>query len=395
MINFDEAVALIRGVAVPVGRESIALEVAAGRVLATPVIARIDSPRNDVSAMDGYAVRSAELGSGPVSLKIVGGSLPGEGWAGKLGSGECARIFTGAPVPNGADRVIVQEIVRREGDMANFDATATGSTNIRRRGGDFAIGEELLPAGRRLDPRALVAAAAADVDRLDLFRRPRVQIISTGDELVEPGTAAIQDNAIPESASFGVAALAEDWGARVEGRLRLSDDLAQLKSAAERALANADLVIVTGGASVGERDFAKSMFDDAGLKLIFSKVDIKPGKPVWLGRVGDTIVIGLPGNPTSALVTARLFLAPVLAGITGRTIEDALQWRRLPLATPLPACGQRETFHRARSVSGAAEILSFQDSSAQKVLAEADLLVRQPANTQALEVGSIADVLDF
>lgn len=395
MITFDQAVELIREFGVPPGSESIALESAAGRVLAAPVIARIDSPRTDVSAMDGYAVRSADLGEGFVSLKVVGESLPGQGWTATLGSGECTRIFTGAPVPGGADRVVVQEIVRRDGDTASFDATAIASTHIRRRGGDFALGEHLLPAKRRLDYRALVAAAAADVAHLDVFRRPRVQIISTGDELVEPGSAAAQDNAIPESASLGVAALAEDWGAQVDGRQRLSDDLELLTSAAGRALGDADLVVVTGGASVGERDFAKSMFEDAGLELIFSKVSIKPGKPVWLGHARGVLIIGLPGNPTSALVTARLFLTPLLAGMAGRKIEDALSWRRLPLASPLPPCGARETFHRARSLRNAAHILAFQDSSAQKALAEADLLVRQPANTSALEIGSLIDVLDF
>ena len=395
MITFDQAVELIREAAVPLGSESIALESAAGRVLTAPVMARIDSPRTDVSAMDGYAARSADLGDGPVSLKVVGESLPGKGWEGTLRGGECARIFTGSPVPSGANRVVIQEIVRRDGGVANFDPPPGAFTNIRRCGGDFAIGEALLGAGRRLDYRALVAAAAADVDRLDVFRRPRLQIISTGDELVEPGTAAIQDNAIPESASYGVAALAEDWGAQVDGRERLSDDLPQLKSAADRALANADLIVVTGGASVGERDFAKSMFEDAELELIFSKVSIKPGKPVWLGRARGVLVLGLPGNPTSALVTARLLLAPLLAGTTGRSVDDALQWRRLPLSSPLPACGERETFHRARSLGNAAEILSFQDSSAQKALAEADLLVRQSVNTAAREAGTIIDVLDF
>jgi molybdopterin molybdotransferase len=152
---------------------------------------------------------------------------------------------------------------------------------------------------------------------------------------------------------------------------------------------------VTGGASVGEKDFAKAMFEPLGLKLVFSKVSIKPGKPVWCGRVGNKLVMGLPGNPTSALVTGRLFLAPLLAGLTGLSIDRALRWRRSPLASALKACAARETFHRAREVGDAAEILSFQDSSAQKALAEADLLVRQRANTSALAAGSEVEVLDF
>jgi molybdopterin molybdotransferase len=152
---------------------------------------------------------------------------------------------------------------------------------------------------------------------------------------------------------------------------------------------------VTGGASVGERDFAKTMFEPLGLELVFSKAAIKPGKPVWLGRVGDKLVVGLPGNPTSALVTARLILAPLLAGLTGRSIESALAWLKMPLAARIVACGSRETFHRARVLDGRAEVLAFQDSSAQKVLAEADVLVRQRANSDAVDSGVEVNVLDF
>ena len=168
-----------------------------------------------------------------------------------------------------------------------------------------------------------------------------------------------------------------------------------MRSVAARALETADVVVVTGGASVGEKDFAKAMFEPLGLELIFSKVSIKPGKPVWLGRVENKLVMGLPGNPTSALVTARLFLAPLLAGLTGQAIERALAWRSMPLASPLSDCGARETFHRARLINGAAEVLSFQDSSAQKALAEADLLVRQRANAPASYTGESVEALDF
>ena len=206
--------------------------------------------------------------------------------------------------------------------------------------------------------------------QLEVHRRPRLTILSTGDELAEPGTARERADAIPESVSFGVAALAGQWGADTVARERLRDDLPAMQLTAEAALEQSGLVVVTGGASVGEKDFAKTMFEPLGLELVFSKVSIKPGKPVWLGRVGEKLVVGLPGNPTSALVTARLLLVPLLAGLTGRPIEDALGWRTLPLASPLGDCGSRETFHRARSLTGAAEILSFQDSSAQKALAK-------------------------
>jgi molybdopterin molybdotransferase len=291
--------------------------------------------------------------------------------------------------------VVIQENVRREGEFAVIAEHPGPARHIRRRGSDFTAGEELLPVGRALDARAIVAAAGADVRTVEVYRRPRVHVLSTGDELAEPGTASERSDAIPESVSFGVAALAQQWGADCIGRTRLRDDLREMQSAAAAAVESADIVVVTGGASVGEKDFAKSMFEPLGLELVFSKVSIKPGKPVWLGRVGGKLVIGLPGNPTSALVTARLLLAPLLAGMTGQPLENALRWRTAPLASALSDCGARETFHRGRLVDGTAEILSFQDSSAQKALAEADLLVRQRANAPAFSAGELVEVLDF
>ena len=395
MIRFDEAVALVRSVAKPFGTESVDVAEAADRVLARPVLARIDSPRSDVSAMDGYAVRDADLAALPASLSVRGESFAGAGWSGSVAPGTCTRIFTGAPVPDGTDRVVIQENVRREGDLAVIKVHPGSARHIRRRGCDFGSGDELLPARRLLDPRAIVAAAAADVAELEVYSRPRLLILSTGDELAEPGAAKSRADAIPESVSFGVAALAQRWGAQCAGRARLCDDLPAMEIAAEAALERADVVVVTGGASVGEKDFAKRMFEPHGLELIFSKVSMKPGKPVWLGRVGEKLVMGLPGNPTSAMVTGRLLLAPLLAGLVGRTVEPALAWRTIPLGSPVKDCGPRETFHRARLHEGAAEILSFQDSSAQKALAAADLLVRPRGNAPALDAGEIVEVLDF
>ena len=395
MIGFDEAVALVRECARPLGPETVPLEDAAGRVLAAPVTARIDSPRSDVSAMDGYAVRDADLAAFPARLRLVGESFAGHGWDGAIGERECVRIFTGAPVPGGADRVVIQEIVRREDEIAIIAEHPGKARHIRPRGGDFRQGEELLATGRLLGARALVAAAAADVDEVQTHRRPRVHILSTGDELAEPGTAAAISDAIPESVSFGIAALAAQWGGAVGARQRLRDELESMQRAAAQAVADADLVVVTGGASVGERDFAKSMFEPLGLEILFSKVAIKPGKPVWLGRAGKTLVIGLPGNPTSALVTARLLLAPLLAGLSGRQLSEALGWRRAPLAAQVKECGAREIFHRARWKNEAVEIFSNQDSSAQKVLAQADVLVRQSANAPAMKAGELVEVLDF
>ena len=393
MISFDEAVELVRETALPLGTESVPIDAGAGRVLASPVVARIELPRSDVSAMDGYAVRDSDLKDLPARLHIAGESFAGGGWDGILGASECARIFTGAPVPAEADRVIIQENVRREADLAIIEEPPGKARHIRKRGSDFEKGEELVSRGRLLDPRAIIAAAAADLPEVEVYIRPTMCILSTGDELAEPGAAAASNDAVPESVSFGVAALASRWGAEVLGRTRLRDDLDAMREVAAKAVDAAHLVVVTGGASVGEKDFAKAMFDSTGLELIFSKVSIKPGKPVWLGRAGDALVMGLPGNPTSAFVTARLLLAPLIAGLTGRDIDEALRWKPARLVATLNECGPRETFHRARWSGNDVEVLEFQDSSAQKALAEAEVIIRQRANSPTLLLGSEVKVL--
>jgi molybdopterin molybdotransferase len=240
-----------------------------------------------------------------------------------------------------------------------------------------------------------VGAAGADVAEVVVWSRPRVAILGTGDELVEPGQARAHPGSIPESVSAGVAALVEEWGGVTVARDRARDDPAVIEAAASAALDAADVVVVTGGASVGEKDFAKPVFDRFGLELLFSKVAIKPGKPVWFGRARGKLVLGLPGNPTSAMVTARLFLAPLLAGLAGRDPREAARWRRGSLARELGPNGDRETFVRGRADGESAQPLGDQDSGAQKVMADADLLIRRPIDAPAAPVGATVDVLDF
>lgn len=395
MINFDQAIALTLEQARRLGAERVPIAGAEGRILAADLQARGPSPRADVSAMDGYAVRSADVIRAPVRLRVVGQSFPGVGYEGEVKPGETVRIFTGAPTPAGADRVVIQENVRREGEEALIEEAQTGVAHIRPTGSDFGSGEVLLSAGRRLDFRAMVAAGAADRADVEVYRQPGVIVLGTGDELLEPGRAHESRYGIPESVSLGVAALAAAWGGRTLARRRLADDLPSLKAAARQALEEADVVVVTGGASVGERDFAKAMFEDAGLELVFSKVEIKPGKPVWLGKAMGKLVLGLPGNPTSAMVTGRLFLAPLIAGLSGQAPEAALRWRREKLAGPLPATGDRETFYRASLGPQGLEVFSDQDSGSQKVLAQADMLVRRRAGSAPAAVGETVDALDF
>jgi molybdopterin molybdotransferase len=388
VIGFDEALALVAGAAKPLGIETVPLTEAHGRTLAAPVIAMVDAPPRDVSAMDGYAVREAEL---PGRLPVAGTAYPGDPVA-TLAPGTCLRIFTGGPVPNGADRVVIQEEVTREGEIASFGEPG-GGRHIRKCGADFPKGAALLDAGRTLDPRALVAAAGADLGELEVWRKPRLAVFGTGDELVEPGTARERPGAIPESLLPGVAALAEESGGMIVMSRRLRDNLPELVQMAGWALERADLVIVTGGASVGEKDYAKAMFAPLGLELIFAKVAIRPGKPVWFGRAGGRLVMGLPGNPSSAMVTARLLLAPLIAGLGGR--EAALRWRRAPLAIPLGPCDDRETFVRAGWDGEKVMPAGYQDSGAQKTLADAALLIRRRIGAPAAEAGDLVEIIDF
>jgi molybdopterin molybdotransferase len=389
MISFDEASRLIDELARPLASEQAPIAQAAGRVLAGPVIAAVDSPPVDCSAMDGYAVRDADL---PGALRVIGESFAGHGFHRTVEPGTCVRIFTGAPVPAGADRVVIQENVTREGEAATMPSP-DGSRHIRARGSDFTVGEVLIEAGERLNPRALVTAAGADLAQVAVWRRPRAVILATGDELASPGEARLSPERIPESVSYGVGALAREWGADVVATRRLRDEIAAMEDAAREAAAQADLVIVTGGASVGEKDFAKTMFEPLGLDLVFSKVAIKPGKPVWLGRCAGSLVMGLPGNPSSAMVTARLFLAPLVAGLSGR--GATAEWTIVRLASALPACGDRETFVRARRTAQGAVPVGNQDSSAQAALAQADLLLRCRANQAARPAGALVEALEF
>lgn len=394
MISFDEAVGLIAAQVDALGAEEVALAEAAGRVLAAPLHARSAAPRMAVAAMDGYAVIDAATRPGE-ALKVIGESRAGGGYHGVVGPGEAVRIFTGAPMPQGADRCIMQEYAVRQGDEVRFAEGYGPGWHVRAAGSDFVAGDILLNTGTRLTPRAMIAAAAADVAALTVALQPRIAIIGTGDELAPPGRAYLREDAIPESVTFGVSAMAEQAGAKVVARTIGLDELSALELVAGEALALADLVIVTGGASVGERDFAKPMFAIHGLKLVFSKVAIKPGKPVWLGRAGGKWVVGLPGNPTSAMVTARLFLLPLLARLQGQSTRDAMQWRKLPLAAPLGSTGNRETFVRARWDDAGLVLLGNQDSGAQGPLAAADWLIRCPSGQAALEPGQVVSALSF
>ncbi len=394
MIAFDQALALLEGAVTRLPGEDVPLAEAAGRVLGEPVFARLSAPRRAAAAMDGYAVHDAST-KADMPLAVVGESRAGAGFDGAINAGEVIRIFTGAPMPDGCDRVIIQEYAAREGDKVRFAAEYGPGWHVREAGSDFSAGDRLLDAGTRLCPRAMVTAAAADRAILKVAARPSVAIIGTGDELAPPGKAHLRADAIPESVTFGIAAMAQQAGAQVVSRMTGDDSLPALQRLAAQMLDQSDVVIVTGGASVGERDFAKPMFEAHGLELLFSKVAMKPGKPVWLGRAKGKWVLGLPGNPTSAMVTARLFLRALLAALQGQPIEQVLQWRMLPLAFPMPATGGRETFVRARWDEDGLRPLGNQGSGVQSALAQADWLIRSAQDSPARAAGQMVRALEF
>ena len=395
LATVDEALALVMASASALGTERVRLEDAGGRILAAPVIARRCAPACDVSAMDGYAVRDADLAADWTSLRVIGESFAGHGFEGALTPGSAVRIFTGAPTPAGANRVVLQEDVRRVGERVFVAGPGSGKRHIRLAGSDFRSGDSLVEAGVPLTPQRLVAAAAADLASLDVTARPRVLVVATGDELRSPGEGPFTPGSIPESVSFGVAELSRTHGAEVRVRRRLPDDLDQLRAAAHDMVRAADVVVVIGGASVGERDYSRAMFEPLGLTMLFSKVAMRPGKPVWFGRAGGARIVGLPGNPTAALVTARLFLAPLIAGLAGRGAGSALAWRRRPLAEALEATGRWECFVGACLDGGAARPIANRDSSAQKALAAVEMLIRRGADADAAQAGDFAETLDF
>ncbi len=392
--RFDDAIGRIAEQAHPLEIETVRLDRAHGRILAEPVRARIDSPRVDVAAMDGYAICDDDVRAG--SRFIVSGSaFPGEAPRAPLAARQAARIFTGAPLPHGCERVIVHEVADRHGDRMVVRSHPGLKRHVRRRGSDFAAGETLLEPGRALGPRGLLVAAAADLARVAVWRRPRVYVMSTGDEIAWPGLASLSGFDIPDSLSNAVLAMAELWGGERAGSSIVPDKAELIEAQARFALGRADVLIVTGGASVGDRDLSRMVLASLGLDMMFERVAIKPGKPVWYGRIGDTHVLGLPGNPTAAMATARLFLAPLLCGMTARPIASALGWRPAPLGVPIAATGDRETFLCADWDGVMVSPFDRQAAASQRKLAGANALVRRMRHAQSAGVGESVMMLDF
>ncbi|SFP76999.1 molybdopterin molybdotransferase [Mesorhizobium sp. NFR06] len=362
--------------------ESVPLAEAAGRVLAEPVVALRTQPPFNASAMDGYAARFADVASVPARLSVIGIAPAGRGFIGLVGKGETVRIFTGAPLPEGADTIVIQENVRDlgGGQIEVTEPTAAGR-NIRRAGLDFLRGDVLLQKGRLLDPAALSLAASANHPSLNVVRRPLVAIIATGDELLPPGSELGPDQIISSNA-YGVSAVAQSVGARAIDLGIAADCHKAIAALVGKAVeARADVIVTLGGASVGDHDLIHDVLTSQGMQLDFWKIAMRPGKPLMFGRLGDVRCIGLPGNPVASLVCSQLFLKPLLARLGGRDHKQDVRTARL--GTPMQANDVRQDYVRAvvREEAGALVATPFgiQDSSMLRMLADANgLIVREP-----------------
>lgn len=394
-IDFNTAQAILLSRCAPLGPETVSLERAGRRRLAAPVIARIDAPRFDAAAMDGYAVRSDEIAAGRRSFAFTQTCLAGDPQIGLVPHASCVRVMTGAPMPEGLDQVVVVERGIIEGTHVRLSVAETDKKHVRIRGSDFRRGTILLPAGREIDPRAMLVAAAGDVGQLTVWRSPRVTCLASGDELVAPGSSQCRPHSIPDSLSEALLLFCRQWGARPAGSARVGDDLTALTNTARDLLANSDVLVVVGGAAHGDRDFAKAGLAPLGLAIAFADVAIKPGKPVWYGRIGEKHVLGLPGNPTAALTIARLFLAPLLMALSGGSAASALRFRPRCLTRGLNSASDREQFLCGFAVEGKVEVIERQAASMQSTLADADLLLRIPAGSGALTAGTPVQTLRF
>jgi molybdopterin molybdotransferase len=393
LISVDEALASLLRSAAPLAAETVPLADAAYRALAQSVAALRTQPPFPAAAMDGYAFRAEP---GAARFSVIGESAAGRGFSGTAGSGEAVRIFTGAPVPEGADTVVMQEnvTVRTDGGIELNEPAMTGK-HVRRRGLDFAEGDVVLPAGRILDPAALSLAAACGHPTLSVVRRPRVVIIATGDELVAPGLSAGPDQ-IVASNGYGTAALARKLGAAVSDYGIIPDQKPLIRAAMERAMSEgADIIVTLGGASVGDHDLIRPVLSDLGIALDFWQIAMRPGKPLMFGRSGGTYILGLPGNPVSSLVCGQLFLAPLIAALGG--LNFAQDIRSAALAAPMRANDRRQDYVRAEILqtggSMTAAPFALQDSSMLTTLAGADGLIIRAPNAPAAAAGAIVDVL--
>ncbi|MHA7901097.1 MAG: molybdopterin molybdotransferase MoeA [Henriciella sp.] len=390
LIRVADALALIETVKPDPGQETVDLTLALGRTLAAPVFAKRTHPPAPMSAMDGYAVRLADVQSPNTRLRVIGEAPAGAPFSGSLSAGEAVRLFTGSVIPDGADHVLIQENVTREGDEIVCSDSYDRSAHIRVAGLDFETGETLIAKDTVLTPAHLSMIAASNNSRVEVKRKLRVGLIANGDELKSPGSD-LAPGEIINSNPFGLAGLIKSWGAQPID-LGIAGDS---EEAIHRALDNSidiDIFVPIGGASVGDHDHMQAAFRARGYQPVFSKIAVRPGKPTWLSRSKSKCVLGLPGNPASALVCAHLFLAPLL----GRPWAD--RQIRVRLESNIPKNGPREHFMRAAATIAEDGTLLLtpaanQDSSLLHPFLSCNALLRREPNADALSQGAQTDAL--
>ena len=387
MISVDEAQSRLVALAKPLSVELLPLIEAAGRWAAADIVSGRTQPARALSAMDGYAIAFGSIGP----WRVIGESAAGRPFQGTVGVGEAARIFTGAALPSGTDTIIIQENVSRAGDSIRFDqgnAPHIGQ-HVRLKGSDFQTGDFLVRSGERLTPARLALAASGGHGTVAVRRRPRIALLATGDELVPPGTEAGHD-LLPESNTTMIATMFQDIPCDINIIGIIPDDLSKIVAAIRNV--DADLLITMGGASVGDHDLVRPALEQCGALLDFWKVAMRPGKPVMAGRLGDMLVLGLPGNPVSAFVTALLFAKPAAAALSG-ACEALPKYIKLRLATPLPANGNRTDHIRAKLTEEGVAPVGPNDSSAMGELAAADFLIVRAPNATPLAIGEEVSAL--
>ncbi|HZH27043.1 MAG TPA: gephyrin-like molybdotransferase Glp [Azospirillaceae bacterium] len=396
MLSVQAALERILETAHPLPAELVALPDALGRVLAEPVTSRRTQPPMAVSAMDGWAVRAADIASVPTVLRQIGTVPAGGRFDGCVEAGTCVRIFTGAPLPEGADAILIQENASAAADAVTALESVPPGRHVRPAGLDFQAGEPGLPAGRALRARDIGLAAAMNVPWLMVHRRPRVAILSTGDEIVLPGDP-VGPNQIVSANGPALAALVTACGG-VPIHLGIApDEAGALRRMAEGAR-GADLLVTSGGASVGDHDLVRDVLGEGGLAIDFWKIAMRPGKPLMFGRAGGVPLLGLPGNPVSAYVCALLFLRPLLLAMQGLAVGDETVAARL--GAPLPANDQRQDYLRAEvSLDGdgvpVATPFAKQDSSMMTLLARSDGLIVRDPHAPAVSAGATVRLLRF
>jgi molybdopterin molybdotransferase len=396
LLSVAEALARVLDAAAPLPAESVPLTEAEGRVLAEDLSARRTQPPEDVSAMDGYAVRAADVATAPARLKLAGEVAAGRPFAGTIGAGQAARIFTGGVLPNGSDTVVIQENTAREGETVVVNAAASRAKNVRAAGLDFREGAVLLRKGRRLTGRDVALAAAMNYPAVPVHRRPTIAIVATGDELVAPGTEP-GPGQIVYSNVFALAAIAQREGATVVDLGILPDRLDETIAGVRRACAeSADVLVTAGGASVGDYDLVQPALAAEGLALSFWKIAMRPGKPLLFGTLGAMRVLGLPGNPVSAYVCSVLFLVPLIRQLSGRS-DTAPPAESAVLGRALPANDERADYLRATLTRAngtwVATPFPVQDSSMLTPLASADCLVIRAPFAPPAEAGAACSIV--